>query len=1063
MSAARNDNDNASTLPFTYALPGKNIKLPRDNPPANLAPPPPRLKPAVALGISLLDTDVSRHPAGNPKQIFPPRPPSNPSNPRTESTERKRKGPIPAPLHLDRDLSPFDRYVPITLSIPTDPATTATDTHLGPQQLSPPSTNTPAIVVTPTDDAHDTTDRHANPRRTIYPAGRPPSSVYVRPVSTFAKQAAPNANDVPPLPALPRSKTGPLSASFQSPDDDDSPGIIPFQKTPKALARPRQRASIESVLPTPRRSKGWWNLMLSPILSRSNSARSTKFSPVSADDAPEVPVLRHAAQIDGAARGDLDAGDADGTALRPHSAAALSTFYMIPTVGEAAPYYDHLKDFNTPKLPDFDLIGPGDAAERDAAALTRQGSKHTMNTMGSASSQREVGSSPEPDTIHEEKPAPIFLDVRHARSESKPDGTPPKSARAEFYAAEEKDIMSPSPVVALASAAHFQTARTIQHRSAEPGSPQAPVPMPEPRHAPVVMPEARSHKSTLAKLTATSPNSTGTKPPPIPPPPFEIPWRSASPPSSRATSALSHRSTDALAPMPPAKDHETSATRDLSPSSTAEPRFQAGDNKRFVSTPRTEKTPSGPGLVSRAMKSEFMNTHYKSPPRALTTGPPRSKWRTQKAFVMMLTAGVSAAILLIVLLALFVAQPHSDIPVESQWLNLSAFPALPTGIATISQPNLALSRSTCVKQTSLWSCALPQAQQAENIPVGAQMPNFRVEIRFRNGTLPSNLTIPLNSTTSRRSYPGSAAAVVQNRYRRDLFSSLLYTSSPPAPSLEDQIFLGNTTDNITAQNFAGEETPFYISLLPTIVPTLLASAADNQKRSLPPNDTPSIPSAALSSNGSASTGNLYPFPKAQQLRLYDRGLPSEHYGFYTYFDRSILYKLPSAIQSADEASTLSSNESFTDTGGAALGTANALCTFSQTRLLVRIWTNSATKRSMLVPPAQPIANSSAASFGATNATASAYDFSRPGSFPLPMTVTLDRHGGDGEHKGVYCHGVDADGNVEKDAKALIEENRAVGGTLLSPANGPFSGAVWDGAQGIDGGTGGCACGWENWE
>ncbi|KAI7296909.1 hypothetical protein KC352_g32 [Hortaea werneckii] len=59
-----------------------------------------------------------------------------------------------------------------------------------------------------------------------------------------------------------------------------------------------------------------------------------------------------------------------------------------------------------------------------------------------------------------------------------------------------------------------------------------------------------------------------------------------------------------------------------------------------------------------------------------------------------------------------------------------------------------------------------------------------------------------------------------------------------------------------------------------------------------------------------------------------------------------------------------------------------------------------------------------------------------GSFPYPVTITLDRHGGEEKAKGVYCYGLDEEKNVVEDVKMWVAEDRGAGGSLVNPAAAP---------------------------
>jgi hypothetical protein len=101
---------------------------------------------------------------------------------------------------------------------------------------------------------------------------------------------------------------------------------------------------------------------------------------------------------------------------------------------------------------------------------------------------------------------------------------------------------------------------------------------------------------------------------------------------------------------------------------------------------------------------------------------------------------------------------------------------------------------------------------------------------------------------------------------------------------------------------------------------------------------------------------------------------------------------------------------------------------------------------------------------AMNATSSsANDFTVPGSFPYPVSIKLDRHGGDAKKKLVYCYGMDENQRINSTDKKIQIEDRSFGGQLINPAPGIFNDASSTQAASVfDGGTGGCSCEWINW-
>ncbi|KAJ5274050.1 hypothetical protein N7478_009175 [Penicillium angulare] len=411
--------------------------------------------------------------------------------------------------------------------------------------------------------------------------------------------------------------------------------------------------------------------------------------------------------------------------------------------------------------------------------------------------------------------------------------------------------------------------------------------------------------------------------------------------------------------------------------------------------------------------------------------------------------GIAALFLIIIIVAIALAttltKKTDSTPVQSQWVNLTNYPPIQTGIMTIAGTEPQALNSGCINIPTMWSCALPKGtQQSGNSPYSADQPTFRVEIRYRNGTS-SNSTDSgtYNSTT----------------IKRDVWSA-----DPSAPSIADQTFLGNTTDK-NSKPYAGEETPFYLSVLSpahlssTNVFRRSASASHSStSTSTSLNSTSLIPAPTEDSDGTAAAATLYPLPSSQPVRLYNRGESSEHYGFYTYFDKSIFLNSRAPLNNSkfDYASE-------DQNGGSTKEDAQTRCTWSQTRFLVQIWTNPSKMGYSLLSAGSGSGSSTAtatATATSTSSTAtsssSATDYTTPGSFPYPVTITLDRHGGVEDKKRVYCYGVEESGHYNFTEARLQLETLGAGGTLI---NGYGDDA---GYGGIDGGTGGCKCSWINW-
>lgn len=451
----------------------------------------------------------------------------------------------------------------------------------------------------------------------------------------------------------------------------------------------------------------------------------------------------------------------------------------------------------------------------------------------------------------------------------------------------------------------------------------------------------------------------------------------------------------------------------------------------------------------------------------------RPMTKKKKRLLWGIAASLVLIIILIVVLAMTLTRKKDDLEVQSQWLNITGFPPIPTGISTIVQLEAAREDSGCIQPTTVWSCALPKEDQKSIAPNKPNQPNFRVEIRFRNGTS-TNSTFAGAASREKRSLkhggnPVSASNFVRRKYLRirDALSDSFFSPSPAAPSQEEQAFLGKTTDKNSAP-FDGQTTPFFMSFLPASkLPSrrLMKRQKSQAKNSTDPfpDIANAIPPPDTNSDGTAASANLLPFPAAQPLRLYDRGLATEHYGFYTYFDRSIFLKSTALLNDTGPAvGEIPADQ----VGGADKSAATVRCTWRQTRFLVQIWTNAGAAAPLLKS-----ANATA-SKGAEKKTppdltsSSANDFVRPGSFPYPVSITLDRHGGALDKKFIFCYGLDSRGRVLLERKKIQLENRAFGGTLVNPARGPFKGIKVGkkegGPGGIDGGDGGCGCQWRNW-
>ncbi|KAI8624695.1 hypothetical protein F5Y19DRAFT_308012 [Xylariaceae sp. FL1651] len=420
--------------------------------------------------------------------------------------------------------------------------------------------------------------------------------------------------------------------------------------------------------------------------------------------------------------------------------------------------------------------------------------------------------------------------------------------------------------------------------------------------------------------------------------------------------------------------------------------------------------------------------------------------RKRRRICLGLLGGLIAAIILIIVLAVVLtrrtmsstvvsapgisgAPDSTSAPEPTFWLRLKDFPPMPTGVLTVSGPNNSVAVSDCLTDTpsTAWSCALPKEDHDSAAPYAPNQPEFIFQIQFDNNT--------------HALWKVTDDATKSQPERRDFVTDPGFTPAPAPPSLADMRFLGNTTDNIEADRKEGEPTPFFISLLQsideTIGPNMLTRRQGNAIGGASGNGTGAfnlsdiLPAPDLNPDGTGAPARLFPLPVQQPVRLFNRDLPTEHYGFYTYFDKKIYMANDSAPNPADKD------------GGVAIANATALVTFAQTRFLVQIWTRLENTTQLL---------------NSTSANATATPSVQPGSMPYPVTVTEDMHGGNPSLKTDFAYGVLDNMQIDRANARVVTANIGFKGTLVNgKANADLS------LGGIDGGTGGCKCEWVNFE
>ncbi|KAI0457747.1 hypothetical protein F5B21DRAFT_70543 [Xylaria acuta] len=371
---------------------------------------------------------------------------------------------------------------------------------------------------------------------------------------------------------------------------------------------------------------------------------------------------------------------------------------------------------------------------------------------------------------------------------------------------------------------------------------------------------------------------------------------------------------------------------------------------------------------------------------------------------------------------------------DLRFLNLTDFPPMPTGVVTVAGPNNSVAVSGCFTDdktpSTAWSCALPKEDHDSVSPYNPTQPEFIFQIQFDNN--------------SQALWKLADEAEKPKNDRRSFMTDPDFEPKPAPPSLEEMRFLGNTTDNIKSDRKEGEPTPFFISLLESVDKTVganvltrrqgnaISGSSGNGTQSFNLSDI--LPPPELNPDGTGAPARLFPLPIQQPVRLFDRDLPTEHYGFYTYFDKKIYMVNSQKRDPADED------------GGVPIEDANWLVTFAQTRFLVKIWTRMGNTTHLLGAGDQSV-----------NLTAT--PSVQPGSMPYPVTVIEDMHGGDQSKKTDFAYAVRRNGEIDRANATGVVADLEFKGTLV---NGRVDHADLS-LGGVDGGTGGCKCEWVNFE
>ncbi|TVY25908.1 hypothetical protein LHYA1_G005234 [Lachnellula hyalina] len=975
-----------------------------------------------------------------------------------------------SPLKLSDDLSPNDRPIMIGLSIPSSDVS---QQSLSPQTASSDISNivrsydrthhtpdTPTIIITPAQEVSDWSP--------LKPRPHPASSIYSQAVNSEEVYTSQNA---PPIPKVPDSvlkkeqQRVAAQTSYFSPDsdngtsweddeytsdhcrsrvvstctvfeEDESPIIA---RTARAVsvtgANNAARHASVSTVATRRRSKGWWNYITTPFLTRSNT-----FATRSPEDQhpPAVPDLAIAAAKAQDAGREGKSWEKQFSPLTPETSTTIQSdpWWNVDSkdtrpIGQSPVLQEtrHKVQASTGTLP----IVLSEVAGFEAAS--------TMSSIASSDLSR-FNSSRSTNEISNDRAVPVLSDAPNSR------GLQSNNPYVQPQIGDVNDISGTShsgslPVIQHAQIAVLQRAQLPVQRTQSPSTtppppPYSPSPSRNPRYRAVFPP---GHVRTLQQPASPGPISPGMQ------------QAMASPGAIQMTTApLAHPS-----------------RRPINLNSSYPAELPPRQNVLLVTTEHVQ------GTSKKSNKSEAKRRRHEKEdavahkaggwwrgrgciPKRGCYGRGGAEGRKKRRCTLGLVIGLLAMLILIVALATTLSRKPNTIIGPSQWVNLTGFPPMFTGLSTVVAPTNTVTNTGCVFPATQWSCSLPKEVQSSIAPNQANQPNFLLYVQWDNSSSANDTfkNVTGNPTLGARAVGGNAVSAGQ------LIKSVLlkardivtFVPSPAPPSFADDFFLGNTTDNIASSNKAGEPTPFFISFLPSSNSTtskrsLMERQSPDNSSDMFPNISSIIPAPSLNSDNTAAPANLFPLPTQQPIRLYDRGLPTEHYGFYTYFDRSIFLK---SLDLDNSSNTDSGAVPDDENGGARESEASFRCTWTQTRFLVQMWTRMNTTARLL--------NSTH-----TISKDPAHDLSQPGSFPYPITITTDRHGGDADTKMLYCYSMDDREGIEKGSGIILKEQRGFGGTLINPANLLFgaSGPSDPSLGGFDGGTGGCGCQWQNWQ
>lgn len=1021
----------------------------------------------------------------------------------------------PTNLKLEDDLSPNDRPIVIGISIPsarlaqhtTTPQTSTSIAstmmeNYGHETPTGDELGTPSIVVTP---AHEISAW--SPYSTASNVSR------ARSLSFSHSVASPNdpfRDGAPPLPMIPAAfskekKRVAAQHSYFSPDSDattewddepyssrvissciiyeeDTNPIIVRSARPISVAdvsKVDSHGSIDTIAVRPP-SKGWWNYITTPFLTRSNTLA---FPEKKATDIPEVPILAIAVAKVQESKDERKSWEKlfSPLSIRRPTSNASDAWWDVTPLGfrsekQASPGLIFKETRHTVKpsittLP-FVRSASGDVGNATLISTDSGNTAHSLydSILPASHDCSNISRASRSEFISANKENSLSFVV---------ESTKEFTSNSPFVQAKNSniDLYNTSSMVTSSNSNDTEIkSRTITTNTCTPLPPPPYTESPKKaRRYRAVLPPSHESIATPASAPVHVPASAlASKPPPS----LQYP-ASPGPISPGLQRAMASQGSIPLSEVPlsytngrtnqntayPGPARQTTPTllimsQEYLQEVTDKAATKAAKEAAKKAAKKTESKRQNNEREDRmARKAGWLWAGRGCIPKNGCHGRQGPEGRKRRRWYCCIFIGLLLTTILIVALATTLTRKPRRVEIQSQWLNLTGFPPIYAGLSTVAAPVNIVTNTGCVFPATQWSCALPKEEQSSVTPNLPNQPNFLLNIQWDNSSA-ANATfanVTGNNDLPARSLVGNPVSA--GKFIRDLIlrtrRSVAFNPSPPPPSYAEGVFLGSTTDGIVSSNKAGEPTPFYISFLSTtkgkVNNRVKRADANNTDPNLFPNITTGIPAPSLNADGTAAPANLLPLPIQQPIRLYDRGLPTEHYGFYTYFDRTIFLKSLALLNDTN----ISNGEVPDDQNGGALeGEANFRCTWGETRFLVQMWTrmngtarlNNATTGTTTTSPVSP-----------------GQDFSQPGSFPYPITITTDRHGGEPAKKLLYCYSMNDREGIIATSGEVNGENRAFGGQIINPAPSVFANTSDPSLGGFDGGTGGCSCSWSNFQ